>query len=73
MVGTLIPTKLTIKTYIMRRDYILKRLEQDGYAIETLGKDYVISRNGDTFFGKLNKVFYEIYGYVDKTNMINTK
>lgn len=58
---------------IMRRDYILKRLKNDGYSIEPIGRDYVISRNGDTFFGKLNKVFYEIYGYVDKTNMINTK
>ena len=57
----------------MRRDYILKRLKQDGYVIDMIDKNYIISRNGDSFFGKLNKVFYEIYGYVDKTNMINIK
>ena len=57
----------------MRRDYILKRLQQDGYVIDMIDKDYIISRNGDSFFGHLNKVFYEIYGYVDKTNMINIK
>ena len=57
----------------MRRDYILKRLQQDGYVIDMIDKDYIISRNGDSCFRKLIQVFYEIYGYVDKTNMINIK
>lgn len=57
----------------MKRDYILNRLEQNGYVIEKLDNNYIVHRNGDSFFGKLNNVFYQIYGYVDKTNMINVK
>lgn len=57
----------------MTRKYILKRSERDGYIIENMYKDCLISRNGDYFIGKLNRVFFEIYSYTDKTNMINIK
>lgn len=47
----------------MIRDYKIKRLEQEGYSLEWLGKNVRAIKGNESYHGKLSKVFKDIFGY----------
>lgn len=45
----------------MSRDYALNRIAKCGYDVTILGKDILAERIGERYFGRLSKVYNEIF------------